>query len=76
MQINERDKNVLEHIVNYCEEIESFVKRFGDDYSQFCKDKAYKNACSLDILQIGELEVHLSDEFKTKTEEVDKSQFV
>ena len=70
MQISERDRSVLEHIANYCDEIEEFVARFGDDCEIFSQDKAYKGACSLDILQIGELSGSLTDEFKKNTTEI------
>ena len=70
MQINYRDKSILEHMIKYCEEIESYILRFGDSKEQFKKDNAYRGACSLDILQIGELSAGLTDEFKSQTTEM------
>lgn len=70
MKLSERDRSVLLHMVKYCDEIEEFVERFGDDFDVFCIDKAYKGACSLDILQIGELSVSLTPEFKEETKEI------
>ena len=64
MKLNERDKNILEHIVEYCNDIEAAVKRFGKDYEIFSNDKEFRNACALCILQIGELGGNLSSEFK------------
>lgn len=60
----DRDRNILEHIVNYCDQIEETVKRFGDDYEVFATDSVYRNATALCILQIGELVGKLSDEFR------------
>ena len=64
MSVDERDKNVLKHIINYCDQIEATINRFGDDFDIFDQDIIYRNAASLCILQIGELVGVLSDEFK------------
>lgn len=42
-----RDKSILEHVKNYCEEIGSFIERFGDDYNTFIGDRAYFNAVAM-----------------------------
>lgn len=44
-------------------EIEQTVARFGDDFETFEKDKIYRNAAIMCILQIGELAGRLSPEF-------------
>jgi len=48
MQISDRDRSILEHMVKYCEEIEGYVARFGDNRELFETDNAYRGACSLD----------------------------
>ena len=70
MQINERDRSILEHMIRYCDEIEEYVARFGDSKEAFDNDNAYRAACSLNILQIGELSSNLTDNFKRQTEEM------
>ena len=70
MQISDRDRSILEHIVKYCDEIEEYVVRFGDSKELFEADNAYRGACSLGILQIGELSANLTDEFKKQTSEM------
>lgn len=65
MQSNSRNADVLKHIVNYCDQIELTVQRFGRDYSTFESDLIYKNATALCVLQIGELTTHLTDDFKS-----------
>ena len=62
-----RDKSIIQHIKRYCEDIEEFTERFGMDYTTFISDKAYFNAVSMCILQIGELSAGLSDEYRSKT---------
>lgn len=62
-----RDQNVLQHIKLHCDDIEGFIVRFGKDYDIFTSDKAYFNAVSMGILQIGELAGSLSEEYRAKT---------
>ncbi len=64
MMAIDRDKNILNHMIGYCEEIEDTVARFGNAYEIFADDSAYRNACALCILQIGELSGHLSEQFR------------
>ena len=50
---NNRDIDVLKHIVRYCTEVEHTTERFGMSFETFSKDFVYKNAVALCILQIG-----------------------
>ena len=65
MPTSERDRLILEHIIAYCCDIEEAVQRFGNSFEAFSNDKAYRNACAMCILQIGELGGHLSQEFRS-----------
>ena len=62
-----RDQSVLQHIKSHCDDIEAFIQRFGRDFGIFTSDKAYFNAVSMGILQIGELAGSLSEEYRDKT---------
>lgn len=57
----------LVHMRTYCEDVASFIERFGADFDTFTTDRAYFNAVSMCILQIGELANGLSDEFREET---------
>jgi uncharacterized protein with HEPN domain len=59
-----RNVSVLEHMQRYCAEIKEMVNRFGDSLDDFKSDYAYRHACAMCILQIGELTTHLTDDFK------------
>jgi len=59
----------IRHIKQYCEDITEFVMRFGDGFEIFSADRAYFNAVSMCILQIGELSNGLSEEFRTATKD-------
>ena len=64
MVISERDAQVLEKIVKYCEEIEHAHQEYHCDYEIFCSNPTYRNAVALCLMQIGELTNKLSDTFK------------
>ncbi len=65
MTVSERDRSILTHIISYCCDIAETVQRFGNSFESFSRDKAYRNACAMCILQIGELGGHLSPEFRS-----------
>ena len=58
-----KNEAIIEKIVVYCDEINNFVVRFGKSYESFFNDYAYQRACSMCILQIGELANRLTKEF-------------
>ena len=59
--MEERDITILKSIVEYCKQIDQAIERFGDSFVVFRDDTVYRNACSMCILQIGELTSNLSD---------------
>ena len=69
-----RDISCLEHIRNYCLQIEDTCKRFGIEKDIFMSDPVYKNAVALCILQIGELAGNLSEEYRKQHTEIPWSQ--
>jgi uncharacterized protein with HEPN domain len=70
MNNGKRNISVIKRIADYCNEITGCVKRFGDSAEAFKTDSAYRNACSMCILQIGELSAHLTDDFKQSYNEI------
>lgn len=74
MNVGERDNSILKHIIEYCDQINVTVDRFGNDFETFDNDVVYRNAVSLCILQIGELVGVLSDEFKEAHDTIPWSQ--
>ena len=64
-----RDRDIVEHILRYCEQIETAHNDFDNSREKFYTSTTYQNAVSMCILQIGELVKHLSDDFtKAHTE--------
>ena len=65
--MNERDLDILKHMLKYCNEVKSTINRFGNDINIFKADNDYKDSLSMKIFQIGELANHLTDEYLEKT---------
>ena len=58
--IDKRDEALVRKIIQYCEDIDLTMQRFGKTKHIFQNDLVYRNACALCILQIGELANHIS----------------
>lgn len=61
------DLQRIEHIRDYCVEVENTIVRYGNSFETFCQDRDYQKSISFSILQIGELSSHLSLEFRQTT---------
>lgn len=60
--MNSKDDMLLTKIMEYCDQIEQTVQRFGRDFAVYEADFIYRNACAMCIVQIGELVGKLSPE--------------
>ncbi len=65
MQTLDRDRDIIEHMLRYCRQIETAHNDFDHSKTRFLTSTTYQNAIALCILQIGELSNHLSESFKT-----------
>lgn len=63
MKLDERDVQILQHIVKYCNEVQATIDFFGKDIQKFTDNFIYRNAVSMPIQQIGELVGHFSESF-------------
>ncbi len=61
------DLQRLEHIRDYCDEIQKTIARYGKSFEVFGRDPDYQRSVSFCILQIGELGGRLSPEFREAT---------
>lgn len=64
--LEERDKNILSHILEYCNHIDECFLQFGKSFEKFLANVVFRDALSMSIFQIQELSIHFSDEFKEK----------
>lgn len=60
--MRERDISILAHMIEYCDRLQAFTKDM--DFETFNASELHKDACSLCIIQIGELVYNLTDETK------------
>lgn len=70
MAISDRDSQILEKIVRYCEEIEHAHREYDRSYEAFCGNPTYRNAVAMCLMQIGELSTKLSDAFREDHTEI------
>lgn len=56
--------DILRHMLKYCNNIELIINRFGNSFDVFKDDIAFRDAISMNILQIGELTGKLTEEYK------------
>lgn len=61
------DLQRIQHIRDYCVEIEKTIARYGDSFEIFNQDADYQRSISFSILQIGELSGGLSQEYRQAT---------
>jgi uncharacterized protein with HEPN domain len=76
MDRTQRDISILEHIIEYCEEIPQIHKDFGNTYETFKTNKHYFKSVAMNLLQIGELANHLSKEFQKKYSSIPYSSII
>ncbi len=67
MSMQYKDKQILQHISNYCKKINMTVSRFGKEFNTFVSDQDYIDSISMNLLQIGELAGKFSDEYVIST---------
>ena len=67
MYMTQPDRQRIQHIRDYCEEIRKTIERYGDGFAAFDQDADYQRSIAFSILQIGELSGGLSEEFRKAT---------
>ena len=58
-----RDRNIVEHMLQYCCHVEESLKEIKEDKGRFLESHTYQNAIAMCILQLGELTKQLSSDF-------------
>ena len=70
MTLSPKDAQILQIIVQYCEDIDEAQERFGKTREDFIKDRLFQHACSMALQTIGEASRSFSDAFITAHQEV------
>ena len=61
--LTSKDAQILQIIVQYCDDIDEATRRFGGTQEAFYADRLYRHACSMALQTIGEVAKSFSDEF-------------
>ena len=64
-----RDDRILEHIADYCDDIQDAVDLIESSYERFISDKQSQYSIAFSIMQIGELVGKLSEELRASTKQ-------
>ena len=59
-----RNHDALSHIIEYCDDVASFLSAVPDGIDSFRENKSFRYSISMCVLQIGELAGKLTDDFK------------
>ena len=66
----ETSRIVIQKMLGYCDDIQNLRTRYDDSFERYVSDIAFRYACDMCILQIGELTTRLSDDFKAQHADV------
>lgn len=69
MRTNDKDKHLLLHIEEYCNQVQETVIEIGN-CDNLESNFIYQNALAMPLLQIGELARNISDDLKEKYSDV------
>lgn len=61
--MNDRDRELLQKLIKYCDDIEFLMKKYFFDFHSYKEDISFQYSCNMCIIQIGELVSRLSDDF-------------
>ncbi len=64
--MNNKDINVAQHMVAHCERIERYLNRCGNSLDIFMNDELIQDGVTMQLLAMGELTTHFSDEFRAE----------
>ena len=65
--MDEKDRIILLKIKDQCDKVENKLKSVNNDFETFQKDIMAYDSISMNIFQIGEASIHLSEEYIEKT---------
>ena len=59
------DRAIIEKMIAYCQDIETLMTRYNRSFEEYQADIAFQYACSMCLIQIGELAGRLSEEVRS-----------
>lgn len=68
--MREKDKEIIEKILKYCTQIEKIIDEFKEKNIKYIENTIFQLSTDMCIFQIGELSIHVSDNFKIEHTDV------
>ncbi len=62
--MNDKDYRTVSKMIEYCDNVASFLDGLGDNFEAYRADVQTRYACDMCVMQIGELVGRISDELK------------
>jgi uncharacterized protein with HEPN domain len=76
MMADLRNIDIVSSLSRCSDTIEKAITRFGDSIEVFISDIDYHTACSVYVMQLGDLVIQLTDDFKVIFSDVEWDRFV
>ncbi|MGN0609554.1 MAG: DUF86 domain-containing protein [Oscillospiraceae bacterium] len=64
--MNNKDLNSAQHMLSHCERIERYLDRCDNSLEKFMNDELIQDGITMQLLAMGELTTHFSEEFKNE----------
>ncbi|MBR1629934.1 MAG: DUF86 domain-containing protein [Lachnospiraceae bacterium] len=68
--MNNRDRDVLDKIIRYCDDIAHLMNEYNYDYREYVEQISFQYSCNMCIIQIGELVGRLSEDFRFEHDDI------
>ncbi|MCD7822720.1 MAG: DUF86 domain-containing protein [Oscillospiraceae bacterium] len=65
MSTSTKDLNAASHMIAHCERIERYLERCNRNLEEFMNDELIQDGVTMQLLAMGELTTHFTDEFKS-----------
>ena len=72
--MNDKDYRTVSKMIEYCDNVASFLDGLGDNFEAYRADVRTRYACDMCVMQIGELVGRLSDELKERWSDISWAQ--
>jgi uncharacterized protein with HEPN domain len=69
-ELSKHDRNILQHIQEYCILLEKSIARFGNSFDTFISDRDYYQSVAMSVYQMSELTNSLTTEFKMNSRNI------
>ena len=62
MKTNSKDLLIIEKMLQYCDDINELMKRYGYSFDRYLTDISFQYSCGMCLIQLGELSGRISED--------------